>query len=226
MIIKNNALFLADVHFNHLRRDVLPLLKKIKNKELEVSQLFLMGDIFDFLCSEVEYFQDINYELIDILNDISIQVETIYFEGNHDYNLQEIFPKIEVFPRGQQPQYGLLKNKKVALSHGDIFTPKGYEIYTAIMRNSTFLTFLDLINIDNWLAKTVEDKLKYKKICKEMTHFDDFVSKRKKYYKADIIIEGHFHQGYIDEEYINIPSFACDNEYMIYQDEQFKFIKV
>jgi UDP-2,3-diacylglucosamine hydrolase len=226
MIIKDNALFLADVHFNRFRQDILPLLKQIKNKELEVSQLFLMGDIFDFLCGEVQYFQDINYELIDLLNNISIHTETVYFEGNHDYNLKEVFPKIEVFPRAVQPQYGLMGDKKIALAHGDIFTPKGYNIYSAIIRNSPLLTFLGLININNWLAKIIVDKLGQKKICNKMNNFDSFLQKRITNYHCDLAIEGHFHQGYLGERYINIPSFACDKKYMIYKDNQFKFIKV
>lgn len=226
MIIKDNALFLADVHFNSLKKEVLPLLKKIKNKELEISQLFLMGDIFDFLCGEVQYFWDINYELIDLINDISLQTETIYFEGNHDYNLNDIFPKIEVFPRTEQPQYGLINDKKVALAHGDIFTPDGYDLYCAIIRNSSLLTFLELINVNNWLAKIIVDKLKHKKICNKMTHFDEFIQKRIENYHCDLAIEGHFHQGYLGDKYINLPSFACDSKYMIYKDNEFKFIKV
>ncbi len=226
MIIKNNALFLSDIHFNSLRKEILPFLEKIKNKELEISQLFLMGDIFDFLCGEVPYFKKINYELIDLLNEISIDTQTIYFEGNHDYNLQNIFPKIEVFPRSQQPQYGLIDNKRIALAHGDIFTPSGYDIYSAIIRNSALLSFLELINIKNWLAQIIENKLKNKMICKKMDHFDDFIQKRIAHYNCDLAIEGHFHQGYLGEKYINLPSFACDSEYMIYKDNQFKFIKV
>ena len=41
--------------------------------------------------------------------------------------------------------------------------------------------------------------------------------------KVDLIIEGHFHQGYQSERYINLPSLACDNRYMIYQNNQFSF---
>ena len=226
MIIKENALFLADVHFSSQRKDILSFLKKIKHKEIKVTQLFLMGDIFDFLCDDVPYFQDINYELIDLLNDISIDIETLYFEGNHDYNLNEIFPKIEVFPRAVQPQYGLMGDKKIALAHGDIFTPKGYEIYTAIIRNSSLLVFLEFININNWLAKIIIDKLNQKKICKKMDNFDIFLHKRIQYYHCDLAIEGHFHQGYLGEKYLNLPSFACDKKYMVYKNNEFKFIKI
>jgi UDP-2,3-diacylglucosamine hydrolase len=226
MIIKNNALFIADAHYNSYRKELLTLLKQIKSKTVTVSQLYLMGDIFDFLCEEIEYFCTINYEVIDLINTLSLSIEIIYFEGNHDYNLKRIFPKLKIIPREQQPAYGYINEKKIALAHGDIFTPKGYELYTKVIRNSIFLHFLEIININNWLAEIVEEKLKQKKICNPMDNFFKFVENRVAFYKSDLVIEGHFHQGYQDSRYINIPSLACSNQYMLYIENEFKFITI
>ena len=226
MIIKDNAIFIADAHYNSFRKDLLELLQKIEKKEIQASQVFLMGDIFDFLCDEVDYFQNINFHLIDLINKIAIDTETIYFEGNHDYNLKYTFPKLKVIPREQQPVYGQLNEKKVALAHGDIYTPKGYDIYCSIIRNSFLLTFLNSINFNSWLSRIIDEKLKSKKICHPMDNFLEFVNRRVGLYKTDLVIEGHFHQGYKDSRYINIPSLACSNQYMIYSENEFKFIKV
>jgi len=226
MTIKNNAIFIADAHYNSFRKDLLGVLKSIQKKEIEVSQIFLMGDIFDFICGEVDYFQNINYSIIDIINELSSEIETIYFEGNHDYNLKKIFPKINVIPREVQPTYAKLNEQNVALAHGDIFTPTGYNIYCKVIRNSFLLTFLNLINLNGWLSKIIVDKLAQKKICHPMDNFLEFVQKRVNLYNSDLVIEGHFHQGYQDSKYINVPSLACSNQYMVYVDNQFKFIKV
>lgn len=229
MVIKNNAIFIADAHYNSLRTELLELLKKIEKNEIEVSQIFFMGDIFDFLSDEIDYFQNINFHLIDIINKLANKIETIYFEGNHDYNLKYTFPKLQVIPREHQPLYAKLNEqnkKRVALAHGDIYTPKKYNIYCKIIRNSFLLTLLNFINFNNWLSKIVENKLKAKKICHPMESFLEFVNNRVELYKTDLIIEGHFHQGYQDSRYINVPSLACSSQYMIYNNKQFKFIKV
>jgi len=229
MIIKNNAIFIADAHYNSLRTELHELLKKIEKNEIEVSQIFFMGDIFDFLADEVDYFQNINFHLISIINKLATKIETIYFEGNHDYNLKLTFPKLTVIPREKQPVFANLENhedKRVSLAHGDIYTPKAYDIYCKIIRNSFLLTFLNTININNWLSKIIENKLKAKKICHPMENFLEFVNKRVELYKSDLIIEGHFHQGYQNSKYINVPSLACSSQYMIYSENEFKFIKV
>jgi UDP-2,3-diacylglucosamine pyrophosphatase LpxH len=48
-----------------------------------------------------------------------------------------------------------------------------------------------------------------------MGNFELFAKKRVELYRkygVDIIIEGHFHQGKIFENYYNIPSYSCTNK--------------
>ncbi len=223
MIIQNNAIFIADSHFNQERTDLYELLIDIQKENIKTTQLFLMGDIFDFLSGEIEYFKTINYQIINLINDLSNQIEIIYFEGNHDFNLKQIFPKIDIFSREQQPLKIMDKHKKISLAHGDIFTPVGYDIFSLILRNHYVQKFIDFIDNNKWISKRVEQKLLEKNICHKQKNFIQFVENRIKDYDTDLIIEGHFHQGYQDEKYINIPSLACTREYMVYQNNQFSF---
>ncbi len=226
MIIKNGAIFIADAHYNSQREELMDILNDIKNGNIKATQLFLMGDIFDFLCDEADYFQDINYHLVDLIDEISHNLEVIYFEGNHDYNLEDTFLRLNLIPRKQQPIYTKIDNKTVALAHGDIFTPKLYNIYTAIIRNPYLLNFINLIDINNWITKKIEQKLKSKNLCRKKNNFEQLVQERIKNYKVDLIIEGHFHDGYLSEKYINVPAFVCGKQYMQYIDDEFKFFKV
>ncbi|MCD8212614.1 MAG: hypothetical protein LUC34_00900 [Campylobacter sp.] len=49
------------------------------------------------------------------------------------------------------------------------------------------------------------------------------------HYNANIVIEGHYHQGRIlninDKFYINLPAFACNQSYFIveYENEKIQF---
>jgi UDP-2,3-diacylglucosamine hydrolase len=227
MIIQNNAIFIADSHYNRQRTQLNNLLLKIQNNEIKVTQIILMGDIFDFLADEIEYFKFINYKITSLINDLSLTHEVIYFEGNHDFNLKNIFPSLNIITRINQPLVIEQDDKKIALAHGDIFVPKLYDFYTNIIRNHYFINCINFLDVNNMLSQYVEKKLIKKRICHKQNNFLHFVHNRIKNYnlhtKNDLIIEGHYHQGYISNAYINIPSLACDNRYMIYQNNQFSF---
>jgi len=227
MIIQDNAIFVADAHYNDKRTQLHKILSLLQNGTLLSKQIFLMGDIFDFLSEEIDYFIKINHPVILLINDLSNTHEIIYLEGNHDFNLKKVFPSINVIPRNNQPLFINQNNKHIALAHGDIFTPVSYNIFTSIIRNHYFMKFINFIDIDDKLSKSVEKKLMAKHICHKQNNFLGFVHNRIIKYttlsKIDLIIEGHFHQGYQSEHYINLPSLACDNRYMTYKNNQFSF---
>lgn len=233
--IKDGAIFVADVHFNPNRDEFLKFLYKIKNGDLQTPQLFLMGDIFDFLAGEIEYFKTQNREVIELINQLSTMTQIFYFEGNHDYNLSSLFPNVKVFPRETQPALFDWNDKKVALAHGDIFTPFGYNLYTAIIRNHPLLVFLNAIDTNNWLTKKIDFWLRGKNLSHLFSNFDEFAETRLALYKnhldIDIVIEGHFHQGRLYENqawkklYFNLPSFALDGNYLKIKNSEFLILK-
>lgn len=224
--IKENAIFVADAHYNERRGEFLNFLKKIKNSSIQISQLFLMGDMFDFLSSQNTYFINKNKEVIDLINELSTKHEIFYLEGNHDYNIQELFPKIKVYKREEQPLEARYKNMSVMISHGDIYVNDiFYELFCKIIRNKIFLKFLNIIDIQSMLSKKVYYFLLNKDICHKIDNFKEIIKTRIKYYSAELIIEGHFHQGNeynIDNKrYKNIPSLACSSEYTIFKNNVF-----
>jgi len=226
--LKENAIFIADSHYNKQRIEFQNLLNDILNSKIKTSQLFLMGDMFDFLCDEVSYFKTINQNIINTINKLSLDIEIIYLEGNHDFNLKDIFPNCIVVKRENQPLIIEDNEKYIAISHGDIFTPTSYNIFTAIIRNRYFLKLLNLFDINNTISKYFESKLIKKDICHDFKDFDSFAQNRinlyKKYDDTSLIIEGHYHQGKEYSKYINIPSLACDNFYSLVKIKEDKII--
>ena len=225
--LKVGAIFVADSHYSEKNLEFLIFLEKLKNREIKTTQLFLMGDIFDFISEESNYFIKINQDLIDIINYLSNEIEIIYLEGNHDFNLKSLFPNVKVFSREEQPIKGKFKDKSISFAHGDIFTPKSYDIYCKIIRNPRFMNFLNSIDIFNIISKIVYKKLMKKEICSQMESFGSFARKRLKSYSSDYVIEGHFHQGKIaifdNKTYVNIPSLCCSKKYFLFNE---KFIEV
>jgi len=224
--IKQDSIFVADSHFNGKNRELLIFLEKVESKEIVTSQLFLMGDMIDFISGESRYFIQQNSPVINLLNKLSKSIEIIYLEGNHDYNLKSIFPNIQVIKRENQPLLAKFEDKTIALSHGDNFINWKYDLYCKFIRNTIFLRFMNFIDMNFFISKKIENSLVKKNICHKMRNFEEIVSKRVKNYNSNIIIEGHYHQGnryLIDEKlYINIPSLCCQKQYIKIIDLEFK----
>ena len=223
--IKQGAIFVADSHYNQKNKELLIFLEKVERKEIVTTQLFLMGDMIDFISGESRYFIKQNSDVINLLNKLSNEIEIIYLEGNHDYNLTTIFPNINVIKRENQPLLAKFEDKTVALSHGDNFINWKYDLYCKFIRNTIFLRFMNFIDVNFFISKKIEDSLVKKNICHKMRNFEEIVSRRVKNYDVDIIIEGHYHQGnsyFIDEMlYINIPSLCCQKQYVKMIDLEF-----
>ena len=184
-----------------------------------------MGDMIDFISGESRYFIKQNSAVIKLLNKLSNEIEIIYLEGNHDYNLKNLFPSIRVIKRENQPLYAKLNNKTVSISHGDNFINWKYDLYCKIIRNNIFLRFMNFIDINFFISKKIENALLKKNICHKIKDFNKLVEKRLENYSTDIVIEGHYHQGetfYIKEKkYINIPSLCCQEKYVIIKNLDF-----
>lgn len=207
--IKENALFIADSHYPHHGDAFLHLLKKLESGDVKTPQLFLMGDNFDLLFGYNDYIQTFSSEAITLLQTLSKKLEIHYFEGNHDFCLNALFPDIKVYSRDQQPIVFQLDEKKVAISHGDKYvTGFGYDLYCKILRNKTTLTLLKPFEkaiIDHRMKK-----LSQKHICFTFHGFEKRVEEILEHYKeVDLVIEGHYHQSKTVGKYISLPSQAC-----------------
>lgn len=220
--IKKGAVVVADAHYSHKRPHFLEFLRDIDSKKISCPQLILMGDIFDALFGEIPQTHKINQEAITLINRISAEVEVLYLEGNHDFNLTTVFPKAKVFPISSQPVECLMDGKKVLLSHGDIESDLGYKIYTTIIRSSCVLYLLRAIDSisNHYILKKLDEYLSKKNDCKEFVGLEEFMAKRLDgKYSCDYFIEGHFHQNRSvklkEFLYINLGAFACNQRYFI-----------
>ncbi|MDZ7820164.1 MAG: metallophosphoesterase family protein [Aliarcobacter sp.] len=224
--IKNDSIFVADSHYNQKNKQFLIFLEKLNNQEIKTSQLFLMGDMIDFISGESKYFIKQNSDVIELLNKLSKTIEIIYLEGNHDYNLKTLFPNINVIKRDNQPLLAQFENKTISLSHGDNFINWKYDLYCKFIRNTIFLRFMNFIDINFFISKKIENTLIKKDICHKMKNYKQIVTKRLENYTTDIVIEGHYHQGDIyninKKIYINIPSLCCQNKYIVFNDLEFE----
>ena len=231
--ILEGAYIIGDAHFSSFRPELFFLIKAIHSKELHPSQLLLFGDIFDALFGSITQTLKNNQEMIDMLNDISQDIELVYLEGNHDFNLKNIFPHAKIFSIAQQPVSCIYNDKKVLIAHGDFGEALGYKIYTSLIRNRFLLPIFNVLNklLNNLILDKLDAYLSKKEDCNEFTGFKKYVSKRlENQYDCEYFIEGHFHQNksmnFKDFEYINLAAFACNQRYFIVESSKDKlFLK-
>lgn len=220
--IKEGAFLVSDAHYSSRRPQLLEFIKDIHSKKLLPTQLILFGDIFDTLFGGVSVTLERNLEMITLLNDISLEIELVYLEGNHDFNLKTVFPNAKVYPISQQPLACSYRDKKLLLAHGDFGSDLSYKMYTSFARNPLVLRILSLINtlFGGFILKKLDNYLDKKDDCKELKNFKEFISKRvESNFSCDYFIEGHFHQNrsikFKAFEYINLGVFACNQRFFI-----------
>jgi len=219
--LREGALLVADAHYSSKNPQLLAFIEALNDKKILTSQLILLGDSFDALFGEVLKTYDANREIIDALHQLSENIEVIFFEGNHDFQLQKIFPNNRVYTLEMQPVMAYYGEKKVLLSHGDFDGGWSYLLYSKIIRNPVVARGLSVLNNigDDFILKALAKKLLKKNNCIEMENFGAFVQKRFLHsaYECDYFIDGHFHQNkkftLKKFEYINLDAFACNQRY-------------
>lgn len=223
--LKDGAIFIADAHYLPKRAELEGFLKLLISKPKKPPQLFLMGDIFDFLSSYVPYSIDINKRVIDMINALSLNSQVVIFEGNHDFNLTSLFPKALVVPRKEQPLVIQQDGISISLSHGDLNQGFFYECYRRAIESKLLLkplVFIDKL-LKNYIIKKIYSYLEQKRVCRDFEHFRDKASQIIQKTSSDIIIEGHYHQGVIvnidTKQYIGLPSLVCKKSFFVVESK-------
>lgn len=230
--LREGAIFIADAHYCDKYPEFFTFLQAIDEKKIQTSQLVLMGDMFELLFGGVKQTLQENIEEINLLNKLSKKIEIIYFEGNHDFRLQEVFPEISVYPLEKQPVKSEFFDQQILLSHGDTKTPIGYQIYTKFIRNPFILFCIAMIDIlcSHCIIKWLKTRGEKKDPCYKIGQFEEIIKKRLGYLSSealDVVVEGHFHQGVSFDLngflYTNLASFACNQKYFIVQSSNKQF---
>ena len=219
--IKSGAIFLGDAHDNANKTAFLDFLKALKNGTIQKPpQLFFFFFMFDFL-SNTTFVKQFFSEQICLLNELSKEIEIFYFEGNHDFNLKNIFPNIKIFQISAQPAIFEFNGEQISISHGDIFLNLIDTIALRFLRNKAFLFIMNKIDeildfkISKWILKTQENK----KLDYKIQDFPAKLQNRIFRYKTSKILEAHYHQGVNlqinDKFYVNFSCFAFERSYFV-----------
>ena len=179
-----------------------------------------MGDMFDFL-SFTAYTREFYAEYIRLLNALAEKCEIWYFEGNHDFALSAVFPRVRVVPIENQPFKFEMNARVAALAHGDVFLSPLDAFALRFLRNPVFLKVADALDklFKFEISKRILRFEEGKKLNYKIPNFRAKVVAKLAKYDADAIIEGHYHQGELfkfeSKFYLNLPCFACERSYFV-----------
>lgn len=216
------AIFVGDAHYSSQRPELLEFLKSIASGRIQATQLVLMGDMFDQLFGGIEYTIERNAEAVATIREIASKTEVIYLEGNHDFQLADVFDNIRIFPIAEQPVRCHYQGASVLLSHGDFNGPLGYRLYTSLIRNRSLLKILRLFDrwTDHSIIRWVDAHNAKKEDCNEFTGFEAYIGRHLQGVDlegVDYFIEGHYHQNRSFSvgalRYVNLAAFACNQRY-------------
>ncbi|WP_291951173.1 metallophosphoesterase [Campylobacter sp.] len=234
--IKENAIFIADAHENESRKGFWKFLQALKNKEIQTKQLFLMGDIFDLLVYEIRSTHNFAKPYIRLLEELASDIEIIYLEGNHDFNLKKFFIKVKVYDIKKQPilcQFEDINQTRVKLAHGDIFLKPFLQFCLKNLRNHYLLCFLNFLNFicKEKITRKILNSQNEKDLVRKIFNFEFIIKDRIKKYQIDFIIEGHYHQGVFlkldNIKYLNLTTFAYKESFFIVKYEgEIRFHKI
>ena len=223
LIIKEGALCIADAHDSAERTFFFDFLVAINQNP--PPQLFLMGDMFDLLVGSVSYGVKQYQRYIDLMEEIGKKCDVYYFEGNHDFNLSQLFIHVVIIPIEVHPLLcDLPSGKSCLLLHGDKYGSFMHRFYTKIIRNQTVLYVLNFLDeiMQGGISKKNQNDQSKKRLCKQIENFATLMQQKLHFYpKVDVIAEGHYHQN-VDfmvsgTHYVNFSSFACNQSYFSVQ---------
>jgi len=208
------TIFLADAHLvSPADHNYRLLLQFLSGLEGNTENLFIMGDLFDFwLGFPSNPLRQYDAVLVALQSLRQSGCRLIYFEGNHDFHLGDLFHKRLAAEIHTGPSIVDLQGKRLFLCHGDQINHAdyGYRLLRLLLHNP--LTAAAIANFPPSLAISIKERLQktsrvgyqakverwdYRKII-----CDFALSVQQQ--GCDGLITGHFHLGFI-EELVNPP---------------------
>jgi UDP-2,3-diacylglucosamine hydrolase len=204
------AIFLSDAHLknqnSHEYQTLLYFLDSIKGK---ISDLFIVGDFFDFwFCSNEKIYPEFQSMIDKLLQLKDLGTNIRLFEGNHDFFLDEFFTNrgIHVFPDDAAVD---LDGKKLFVSHGDTIdrTNTPYLMLRRLLRSRLFyMSQKYLPSSFLWKVSGMSSKMSKDHLARPPEGLVDIMkafSMEKFNEGFDAVILGHCHQAHIEQPMIN-----------------------
>jgi UDP-2,3-diacylglucosamine hydrolase len=203
-----SSCFISDLHLDHKREDIKKaFFKFLESEAYEFKNLYILGDLFEVWIGD-DFEDDFTNQVISKLKKFSQSNKNIYImHGNRDFLLGEKFAEkcgAKLIP---DPLILDGKEKKIMLSHGDIFCTDDmeYQDFKEKVRNEKWkIEFLSKNLRDREeIAKNLRKESSVKNANKQDYLMDvnkSEVEKIAQENEIEILIHGHVHRPKIHNE--------------------------
>lgn len=238
--MENITYFISDIHLGLSSKEK----EAIKEEKLlyfldsinfSGTNLFILGDLFDYWFEYREVIQKGNFRLFTKLKELTDNKVTIkYLIGNHDFlhrNFFQDYLGVEVIATEVEVS---INKKRFFLGHGDglVKNDLGYKILKSILRNKFIQMIYSLIHPDFgiWLAKNTSKKSRDFTNEKNYGEIDGLLetAKIKIDNGFDYVIFGHSHKReitkYKEGYYINLGAWLDQPCYGRFKENKFDII--
>ena len=158
----STAVLVSDIHIDApdgVRCAQFSRLLEALYDEADLSEVYLLGDIFDLWVADHDYFVRRYAAIVERLAALRARgVEIAYFEGNHDLYLRHFWERELGFTIYGGPVYRTIAGRTVRLEHGDQMNPddRGYLFLRWFLRTPP-VHFL-CRRLPGWLIARIGDK--------------------------------------------------------------------
>ncbi len=233
-------LFISDVHLGLQSKQIeknkeLTLVKFLNFAQGSCSELFIVGDLFDYWFEYRRVYQKGFFRTLTALQDLSEKnVRIHYFIGNHDFMHRDFFQSEIGAVMHEEPIDITLNGKRFFIGHGDglVKNDVGYNILKKVLRNKTVQFFYSWLHPDIGIglaSKTSRRSRGYttkKDYGKEDGLFD--TAKLKINEGFDYVLFGHLHKRlylkYRNGYYINLGAWLDEPCYGVFKNDAFEIV--
>jgi UDP-2,3-diacylglucosamine hydrolase len=238
--VNKTYLFISDIHLGlrskeeEKRKEDL-LIKFLNYAKDNCSELFILGDLFDYWFEYKYVYQKGFFRTLSSLHALAERgIKIHYIIGNHDFMHRDFFEKEIGVILYEDKIETRLNGSRFYLAHGDglVRNDMGYRILKKIMRNKLMQRIYSLIHPDLGIALASHSS----KSSREYTSKKDYGKKDGLFEFAkekidtgfDYVLLGHFHQRrfkqYNNGFYINLGSWLNEPCYGVYKNDKFEII--
>ena len=238
--MNNTYLFISDIHLGLKSKEAEKqkedlLVKFLRFAKDNCSELFILGDLFDYWFEYKRVYQKGFYKTLAALKEITENgVKIHYIIGNHDFMHKDFFVEEIGAKLYENDIITVLNGSKFYLAHGDglVKNDIGYIILKKILRNKFIQKIYSLIHPDLGIALARNTS----KSSRDYTARKDYGEEDGLYIFAkqkidegfDYVLLGHRHRRYFKEYkngfYINLGSWLDAPCYGIFKDNKFEII--
>jgi UDP-2,3-diacylglucosamine hydrolase len=236
--VNNTYLFISDIHLGLNSRAAekskeLLLVKFLNFARENCTELFIVGDLFDYWFEYKRVYQKGFFRTLTALQDLTDSgIKVHYFIGNHDFMHLNFFRDEIGAIMYDEPIDIYLNDKRFFIGHGDgmVKNDLGYNILKKILRNKILQKIYSWLHPDigvyiaSATSKTSRDYTTKKDYGEEDGLFN--AAKAKIDEGFDFVIFGHLHRRcflkYKNGTYINLGSWLDAPCYGIFRDSKFE----